>query len=47
MLKNVSSFAQKVFAPEPVRLECGSPRVLAPTGLERTGSVHPYSMYVL
>ena len=44
---NVSPFTQKFFAPEPIRPECRSPRVRSPTSLEHTGSVRPYSIYVL
>ena len=43
-VRNGSPFAQKMFASEPVRPECRSPRVRSPTGLEGTGSVRPYSM---
>ena len=38
---------KKFFAPEPVRPESSLPRVHSPMGLECTGSVRSYSMYVL
>ena len=44
---NVSPFAQKFFAPEPVCPECRSPRVRSPTGPECTGSVRPYSYVII
>ena len=44
---NVSPFAQIIFAPEPIRPECRSPRVRSPTRLECTRSVRPYSIYTM
>ena len=41
------SVRPKIFAPEPVRPEFHSLRDRSPTGLECTGSVRPYFMYVL